>query len=441
MKVTAWGNYPQIESEITHLRSIQQIQKELKNKESLIPMGMARSYGDSALNENIVLTKKFNRFLSFDEDKGILTCESGVTLEDILDVFVPRGWFLSVTPGTKFITVGGAIASDVHGKNHHVEGTFCNHVLSLDLMQPSGEIVTCSPSKNSKLFRATCGGNGLTGIIISATFKMKRIETAYIKQKILKAKNLYELVEFLEKNEHYTYTVAWVDCQARNKKMGRGYLMMGEHAVQNDLPKKMLKGNLLKLKEKNKLNIPVFLPNLVLNKLIIKIFNQLIYSTAPRENVSIIDYDSFFYPLDAITNWNRIYGKKGFTQYQFVIPKEVGIQGLSKIFKKISDEGMGSFLAVLKIAGAYNQNLLSFPTEGYTLALDFPITPGLFTFLNELDRMIMDYGGRLYLTKDVRMSPEMFQKGYPKWKEFMTIRKQIGADKKFHSLQSKRLEI
>lgn len=440
--MTAWGNYPKIESEVIHLRSVQQAQKEIETNDSIISMGMARSYGDSALSQNIIITRRFNYILDFDGEQGIVTCESGVTLKDLLNTFVPKGWFLPVTPGTKYITVGGAIASDVHGKNHHREGTFCDHLLLLELLLPSGDIIICSPTINSKIFRATCGGNGLTGIILRATFQMKRIETAYIRQRTIKAKNLGQMVELLEMNENYTYTVAWIDCMAKRNSLGRGVLFLGEHAEKVDLASEKLNGNPYIIKDHKKLNVPIFFPNFVLNKMSIESFNSLYYFKFPKDvHDCIVDYDTFFYPLDSIYNWNRIYGKRGFTQYQLVIPKSSGIKGVQRIIKRVSDKKMGSFLAVLKIFGKANGNLLSFPREGYTLTLDFPINRSLFSFLNDLDDVVLEYGGRLYLTKDVRMSARMFRMGYPNWKKFVAIRQDIEADNKFHTLQSRRLGI
>jgi FAD/FMN-containing dehydrogenase len=439
MKLTAWGNYPILDANIEYFSSITELQNILKSGEKLIIYGNGRSYGDQALGKHVVISKKYNYITQFDTQKGVITCQCGVTLEEILDVIVPKGWFLPVTPGTKYITVGGAVASDVHGKNHHKEGTFCDHVLSIDVMLPSGSIVTCSKKKNQELFKATCGGNGLTGVIINVTFSLKKIETAYITQRTIKAKNIEQLLHAIEKNEHYTYAVAWIDCVAKGKNLGRGVLLLGEHALVDDLPTNKQKSP-LRLKNKPKLAVPFMFPNFVLNGLSIKIFNWLYYHKAKNGvHDSIIDYNSFFYPLDSIDNWNRIYGRRGFTQYQFVVPKKVGLEGISAIIKKISHYGKGSFLAVLKTAGPYNGNYLSFPMEGYTLALDFPISKGLFPFLDELDEVILQYGGRLYTTKDVRMKEAFFKASYPDMNKFIKVRKNIKANATFESLQSKRL--
>jgi len=442
MKMKGWGNYPIIDARVDTLTDIRKLEKVLKETEGIIPYGNGRSYGDQALGKQVINTKKYNYITGFDEKKGIITCQCGVTLEEILDVSVPKGWFLFVTPGTKYITVGGAIASDVHGKNHHKEGTFCDHVLSFELMLPDGKIVSCSKKINKELFHATCGGNGLTGIILNATFRLKQIETAYIKQRTIKAANIDELIKLLEENESYTYSVAWIDCVAKGKKLGRGILLLGEHASVSDLKNKNQIIKPLILKKKPMLNVPFFFPNFVLNKMSINIFNFLYYNKAVKGVTdSIIDYNTFFYPLDAVDNWNRIYGKRGFTQYQFAVPKSTGTKGVREIVQKISDNGMGSFLAVLKTFGPANENYVSFPMEGYTLALDFPIKKKLFPFFDELDKLVEGSGGRLYTTKDVRMNGAFFKKGYPFLSKFNSIRKKFKADKTFKSLQSERLEV
>jgi len=441
MKLTSWGNYPVIDAKIRYFESIDTLEKFITSKQKFIPYGNGRSYGDQALHENVLVTKKYNYITHFDEKKGIMTCQCGVTLEEILNVVVPKGWFLPVTPGTKYITIGGAIASDVHGKNHHKDGTFCEYVLSFDIMLPNGKVITCSPKRNTELFNATCGGNGLTGIVVKATFSLKKIETAYIKQKAIRVKNIDELIHSLEENEHYTYAVAWIDCVSKGKHLGRGVLLLGEHASLNELNSKM-KRNPLFLHKKKKINVPIFFPDFALNKLSIKMFNWLYYYKTPKViSESIIDYNTFFYPLDTIDKWNRIYGRRGFTQYQLVIPKKAGLEAVRSIVEKIANGGMGSFLAVLKTTGKYNGNYLSFPMEGYTLALDFAINNKLFSFFDELDELVMQYGGRLYSTKDVRMGAKFFKSSYPDINKFITMRKKINADKKIESLQSKRLEI
>lgn len=440
MLISGWGNYPKVNARVHKTDSAEQAKELLHDVDSCITRGLGRSYGDSSLSENVLLTSKLNRMLSFDVKKGILSSESGVNLEEILDTFVPRGWFLPVTPGTKFVTLGGAIASDVHGKNHHKVGSFSDHLISMDVMTSEGKIVSCSKTVNAELFKATCGGMGLTGIILNASFKLNRIETAYIRQTTIQSRNLDETMDLFEKNGNVTYSVAWIDCLSKNEKLGRSILMLGEHADAGDIKDLTISANALVLKKKNNLNIPVNFPNSILNCVTARCFNFFYYHKHPnRKSESIVDYDSFFYPLDRIHNWNRIYGERGFTQYQLVLPYDTSKEGLKKILMSISNYGSGSFLAVLKLFGKENDNLLSFPMAGYTLALDFPITPGLFPFLDELDKVVLDYGGRLYLSKDVRMSRDMFIKSYRNAGRFKSAKQYLDKNNKLQSFQSKRL--
>ncbi len=442
MKISGWGNYPKVEARVRNAGSVEKAREILKNADSLIPRGLGRSYGDSSLSKNIISTLKLNRMLLFDNKEGILSCESGVSLEEILALFVPRGWFLPVTPGTKFVTVGGAIASDVHGKNHHKDGSFSDHLISIDILTTDGSILTCSQSSNTDLFKATCGGMGLTGIILRASLKLIKIETAYIKQNTVKTRNLTETMDLFEQYRHVTYSVAWVDTLSKKDKLGRSIVMFGEHATFREIENASIALNPLILNAKRKIPIPVNFPNGMLNTVTARCFNFFYYHKSfHRTSESIVDYESFFYPLDSIHNWNRIYGSRGFTQYQCVLPYATSKEGLTKILNRISDSGIGSFLAVLKLFGKNNDNLLSFPMEGYTLALDFPVTAGLFTFLDELDEIVADSGGRLYLSKDARMSKSMFHRSYTNAARFNNVKQSIDKNNTFLSFQAKRLGI
>jgi len=422
--------YPKVQNNVHKLINVEQMKKTLSTLPEAIPYGNGRSYGDSAIAEEIIYTKPYDYFISFDTEEGILHCQAGVLLSEILESFVPRGWFLKVTPGTKLITVGGAIASDVHGKNHHIEGCFSQCVEEFTMMLSNGELVRVK--KSEELFRATCGGMGLTGIILDAKISLKKINSQYIRQTTIKTKNLQETFAAFEEYKHLPYSVAWIDCLAKDKERGKCLLMVGDFADDGDL----------RYKQKPKKNIPFNFPSFALNKLSVKAFNWLYYNKAP-DGVSKqrVDIDTFFYPLDAIKNWNRIYGKNGFTQYQFILPKEKSYEGLEIILNKIAKSGKGSFLAVLKLYGKENKNYLSFPIEGYSLALDFKIEDGLFELLDELDKIVVEYGGRIYLTKDVRVSKETFEKGYPLIEKFREYRKKENMSEKFNSLQSKRVEI
>jgi len=432
MKLTGWGKYPTIEAEVFTPNTISAISNKLKNhtNPSAIARGLGRSYGDSSLAETILSSASLNHFLDFNPDTGLLNCASGVSLAEILQTFVPKGWFLPVTPGTKFVTIGGAIASDVHGKNHHLDGCFSEFINKLTLATATGELLKCSRTENSDLFYATCGGMGLTGVIVSAELQLQAIGSAQIDETTIKAHNLAHALELFENNINNTYSVAWIDCLASGDNLGRSLLMLGEHS--NDGP--------LDAHKEGALSIPVDMPGIMLNRFSIQAFNTLYYNRVRQETTNrTVHYEPFFYPLDGIHDWNRMYGKNGFTQYQFVIPKAAGLEGMTTILKRIADSKRGSFLAVLKVFGKANDNWLSFPIEGYTLALDFKLDLNLLTLLDELDKIVLSYGGRVYLTKDVRMSSSTFKQSYPNWEKFVALRQKYGADKHFNSLQSKRL--
>ncbi len=446
--ISNWGNYPVVKAEYD---SIQHIFRFLKESSfSFIVRGLGRSYGDSSLSDYIFDGTKWNRFLSFDKKTGILYCEAGVSIHEILEVFVPRGWFVPVTPGTKFVTIGGAISSDVHGKNHHKEGSFCKHVLSIEVLLSNGKIIECSPKKNVDLFRYICGGMGLLGVLLRAKIQLKKIESAYITQTTYKAKNLTEMIQLFEAHKNATYTVAWMDCLAEGEHLGRGILFTGEHTTKEDLQKFNFSKDPFYVKKKIKINIPFYFPGFVLNSFTVRLFNFLFYHKHFRKQITqLVDYDRFFYPLDSIYHWNRIYGKRGFIQYQFVLPKENGLEGIKEIIHEISKHKMGSFLVVFKVFGDPNRIPqksskkiisfpFSFPIEGYTLALDFAIEKRLPEFLKKLDQIVESYKGKLYLAKDARMPKEFFYKTYP-IKEFLKIKKMYDAKNRLLSLQAERL--
>lgn len=427
-KVANWGNFPVVEKNIKSEDSLSKIQDFVKNNNQIIARGNGRCYGDASLSDNILSTKRLNKFISFDRINGILECESGVLISEILEVIIPQGYFLYVTPGTKFISVGGAIASNVHGKNHHSEGCFSEYLLEFDLLDEKNEILKCSKQENPEKFWATVGGMGLTGIILSAKFKLKNIETTFIRQESLKAENLDEIFELFENSESWTYNVAWIDCLQKGNNIGRSILLRGEHVLRHEISEKNGE-NPLKIVSKIQPKIPFFFPDFILNSFTVKIFNWLYYSKQNRKEVKqIVDYETFFYPLDFVQNWNKIYGKKGFIQYQMVIPKEKGKEGMRKILETIAKSGNGSFLAVLKLFGKNNpQAYNSFPMEGYTLALDFKVNDNLKNLVGKLDQIVEDFGGRIYLTKDAMSKSSLT--GYLKNVE----------NAKFVSLQHKRI--
>jgi len=427
--ISGWGGYPTQDAQVITPLSISAYKTHIQQEEKVIARGMGRSYGDSANAATVLQTTYCDHFIAFDTATGLLTVEAGLTLRDILKVTVKHGWFLPVTPGTSFVTVGGAIASDVHGKNHHVAGTFGQHVVSITVLLGTGEVVTTSPTQLPDLFHATCGGMGLTGVILTATIQLTPVKSAYITQKTIKAGSIEEACEAFEANSSSTYSVAWIDCLTTGKHLGRSVLMVGEHSDSGGLD----------LAIKAPISIPIHTPAALLNSLTMRAFNGAYWTKVAHNKTQTIPLLPYFYPLDAIGGWNKLYGKAGFAQYQFVLPKADGVGNMRKILTQIAQSGAGSFLAVLKQFGPANQNLLSFPIEGYTLALDFKMSPSVIDLLHRLDDMVADMGGRVYLTKDAVMREASFKTTYPKWQEFEKMRQKYGAISKFASAQSKRL--
>ncbi|WFU18779.1 FAD-binding oxidoreductase [Bradyrhizobium sp. CB3481] len=429
--VHGWGRYPVVEAEIRSPVDPPGIAAAVKSRaRPVIPRGMGRSYGDSALSDQIIDCCGLNGVSAFDFEAGLIRCGAGVTLSDLLTHSVPKGWFLPVTPGTKFVTIAGAIASDVHGKNHHLEGCFSEFVESFDLMLAGNEILTCSRHQHVDLFHATVGGMGLTGIILEATLRLKPISSTVVEQITFKARNLQEALHLFDAHEASAYSVAWIDCMVTGPAMGRALLMLGEHSEFGGLS----------LPDKRRISVPFDVPTQTLNRFSIKAFNWLYYHRIRQARSSQrVDCESFFYPLDGIHGWNRLYGKRGFLQYQFVVPKHAGLEGLTALLKQIVESRRGSFLAVLKLLGRANQNLLSFPIEGYTLSVDFKLEDGLFELLNELDAVVLDYGGRIYLAKDARMKEATFKRSYPRWMQFQEVRSRYGALATFSSRQAQRI--
>lgn len=383
---------------------------------TLLPYGKGRSYGDVCLNDDGVLlgTSSLNRFIAFNRETGELICETGVTFADIITVCLPAGWFAPVTPGTKFVTVGGALANDVHGKNHHVSGTFGRHVLEFQLLRSNGEALHCSPGENSELFRATIGGLGLTGLVTWVRLQLKPVTSDRIVVETLKLKNIDDFFKLnAESDREFDYTVTWVDCLATGSCLGRGLLMRGRHASKDEAGSAARPMNA-------KLVIPFDMPQFLLNASSMRLFNAAFYNRVRIDrSTKISAIDPFFYPLDAIGQWNRLYGGRGFFQFQFVVPKSAA-EVIVKVLEMTSTEGMGSFLVVLKEFGALDSpGMLSFPMPGYTLALDFANggSPTV-EFLKKLETLVLAAGGRIYPAKDAVMSPAGFAAGYPQLDAF-----------------------
>ncbi|WNC44260.1 FAD-binding oxidoreductase [Thermosynechococcus sp. GLH187] len=413
----------------------------LKRGLPLIARGNGRAYGDSALNSEATLQMRhFNRLLGFNPHTGQLIAEAGVLLAEILEIFVPRGWFPLITPGTKFVTVGGMIAADVHGKNHHKEGSFVHSLDWLDLLTSEGQIYRCSPSENQDLFYWTVGGMGLTGVILRAAFRLRPIETAWIRQTTRIAKHLDEVIDLFEAAQDVTYSVAWIDCLATGSQLGRSVLMLGEHATREELPAKY-RQRPLRTPQRRKLSIPVDFPNGALNPLTVRAFNQLYFLNQQRQaSQSFVDWDRFFYPLDSLLGWNRIYGRRGFVQFQCVLPLSTAREGLSALLHCTSAAGAGSFLAVLKKLGD-QQSYFSFPMAGYTLALDFPMSQRTLKVLDQLEEITLHYGGRFYLAKDSHLTPMRLRQSDARVERFVQVRNAHQWQVNFASEQSKRLHL
>jgi decaprenylphospho-beta-D-ribofuranose 2-oxidase len=406
----------------------------------VIARGLGRSYGDTATRADgtVIDCTRLNRMLSFDPATGALACEGGVSLAEVLEVFLPRGWFLPVSPGTKFVTVGGAIANDIHGKNHHRDGTFSQHVDWIDLLLADGEIRRCSPSESPDLFWATAGGIGLTGIIVAAQFRLLPVASAFLRVDYRRTPDLDSaLAAMAESDAGHRYSVCWVDCLARGRSLGRSVLMLGDHAAASDLPAARAAQPFVPPR-RAKRSVPVDFPEFLLNPLSIGAFNQLFYALHPTREGCLVDYDAYFYPLDRIHQWNRLYGKRGFAQYQATFPLSEAA-GLKRLLEALARSRRASFLAVLKRFGPAAPGPLSHPFEGYTLTLDLPNHNGLATFLRDLDRILLDHGARLYTAKDSTTTADAFAAMYPRAAEFRALRAAVDPGGRFASDMGRRL--
>lgn len=442
LPLSGWGRYPVQECYVYRPEKRRGVSNILASAQdsTYLARGLGRSYGDAALNAHggVIDMSRLNRMLAFDPETGVLECEAGVSFADILEVFVPRGFFLPVLTGTKFVTIGGAIANDVHGKNHHKDGTFSRFVEEFTLLTGSNDVITCSPTQNSDIFWATVGGIGLTGVILTARIRLRAVESAYVQVDYTRMPNIdAALAAFADSDENYLYSVAWVDCLATGKSLGRSVLMRGNHAPRNAVPAGK---DPLSLKPKLQKSVPTDFPQFVLNPLAIRTFNTLFYGIYRSTQWKLVDYDTYFCPLDSIHHWNRMYGKRGFGQYQVTLPLDGG-RGLIDLLERLSRSRCASFLAVLKRMGPAGQGLLSFPFEGYTLTLDIPMRHDLVGFLRELDRHVLEYGGRLYCAKDMAALPETYAAMYPRLDEFREIKAKLDPHGRISSSMARRLGV
>jgi decaprenylphospho-beta-D-ribofuranose 2-oxidase len=442
IELSGWGRYPRGVATVVCPEEIDEAIPPRAGR--MIARGQGRSYGDAAMLDDglVMLTEKLAAVNKLDEATGVLTAQAGATIAEVIDTFLPRGWFPAVVPGTKFVSLGGCVAADVHGKNHHRDSGFGAHVKEIEIVLADGSRRRCSPDENAELFWATVGGMGLTGILTEVSFQLIPVESSYLVVQHDQAKDLDASFKVLfDKAWDDHYTVAWIDCLAKGKNLGRGVLMRGHHAMRSDLSATARERPYSKARRQR--NLGFDFPSWTLNSVGMKAFNELYYRLqGRRQRPFVADYESFFFPLDRIGNWNRIYGKRGFIQYQCVLPVAQAYDGMRALLKALAAAGRSSFLSVLKRFGPQGQGLLSFPFEGYTLTLDLPVNDDeLFPFLDGLDATVLKHGGRVYLAKDARLAAEAFRAMYPRLTEWLRVKAAVDPENRFDSDLARRLGI
>ncbi|MFF9452622.1 FAD-binding protein [Streptomyces flaveolus] len=442
--VTGWGRTAPTAARLIRPRTYEEAAAAVRDcgARGGIPRGLGRAYGDAAQNAGgaVLDMTGLDRIHAIDVDGGTVLCDAGVSLHRLMEVLLPLGWFVPVTPGTRYVTVGGAIGADIHGKNHHVSGSFARHVLSLELLTADGGVRTVD--RGTPLFDATAGGMGLTGVILTATVRLQPVETALMSVDTERAADLDDLMARLTATDHrYRYSVAWIDLLARGTATGRAVLTRGDHAPLDALPARARREPLV-FRTSRLPAAPGFLPEGLLSRTSVGLFNELWYRKAPRARRGQLQrISTFFHPLDGVPHWNRIYGRGGFVQYQFVVGHGRE-ETLRRIVRRISARRCPSFLAVLKRFGEADPGWLSFPVPGWTLALDVPAgLPGLGAFLDELDEEVATAGGRVYLAKDSRLRPELLAAMYPRLDDFRALRAELDPRGVFMSDLSRRLAL
>ena len=442
MELSGWGRYPRRLATVLCPQDIAEAIPPLAAQ--MIARGQGRSYGDAALLGDgiVMLTEQLSRFVSFDELTGLLTAQAGTTLAEVIREFLPRGWFPAVVPGTKHVSLGGCVAADIHGKNHHRDGAFGAHVKEIEIVLANRSRQRCSAETEPALFWSTVGGMGLTGLVTEVVLQLVPVESSYLRVQHHRAHDLdasFEMLADEASDDHYT--VAWIDCLAGAGKLGRSVLMRGHHACRADLSGKMRPRPFAS--PRRQYNLGFDFPSRALNSAGIRAFNEFYFRLqARRSRPFIAHYESFFFPLDRLGNWNRMYGKRGFVQYQCVLPTAEARRGMQSLLEALARAGRSSFLSVLKRFGPAGRGLLSFPIEGYTLTLDLPVSdPGLFPFLDTLDAIVLKHGGRVYLAKDARLKPEIFRQMYPRIAEWLAIKRRVDPENRFSSDLARRLEL
>lgn len=431
--LTGWGRARKADARVAAPRDDSEVSEALGAGGPLLAYGNGRSYGDAPLLDGgrAVSTANLDRVVSFDETTGDIVCESGVIFRQLLRDYLPRGWRVPVTPGTAFATLGGAVAQDVHGKNHDRRGSFGDHVAWLDLMVASGEVVRVSASRTPDLFAATVGGIGLTGIILRVAFRMDSVPSAFMRVREERISGLEAyLAAFAAQRDRAAYSVGWIDGVARGASMGRGVLETAEVAEEGGF----------RGPSERAVRVPMDLPGIALNTCSIRAFNEIYFRRIPRAGrTRTAHVEKFFYPLDAVRDWNRIYGRRGFYQFQCVLPDAEAERGMQRLLETVSAARRASFLAVLKTLGGEGRGYLSFPMRGYTLALDFPRGSGVEELMHRLERITLDHGGRIYLAKDANLSAEGFRRMYPKLDRFAEVLAQWDPEARFRSDMAHRL--
>jgi decaprenylphospho-beta-D-ribofuranose 2-oxidase len=435
LTLSGWGRFPSGAAEAVRPEKLRDLEGSFGASErGLIARGAGRSYGDQAINSGglVALTERLDRLIAFDEASGRLICEPGVTFRTLLEVFLPRGWQVPVSPGTSFATLGGAVANDVHGKNHDRKGSFGDHIAWLDLLLPSGEVRRLEAAENSALFRATVGGSGLTGIILRLAFDMARVRSNAVELTETRARDLDDFIGRLaDARAKSSYSVGWIDALATGRNLGRGIL---ETAEPSDAS--------IDAKPRAARRVPIDFPSIALNRWSVHGFNQFYYSRVPEAGRQRrVPVETFLYPLDALADWNRIYGKRGFHQFQCVLPDDGAPTGLRRILETVSAAGAASFLAVLKTLGSQGRGMLSFPMRGFTLALDFPHRRRTPELLAKLEQITLDFGGRIYLAKDSALSAGGLAAMYRELPAFQAVLSEVDPNGMLASDMARRLRI